>query len=68
MFYKQKLLVVRYYFSQFFDEVNYLPDTSSDAAVHKLKHHFARHGIPDVVVSDNGPQYSSEHFKLFAKK
>ena len=28
---------------------------------------FARHGIPDVIVSDNGPQYSSHEFGEFAK-
>ena len=27
-----------------------------------MKTHFARHGIPDQVVSDNGPQYTSHHF------
>ena len=32
----------------------------------KLKAHFARHGSPDVVVSDNGPQYTSTRFKQFA--
>ena len=28
---------------------------------------FARHGIPEVVVSDNGPQYSSEAYAEFAR-
>ena len=28
---------------------------------------FARHGIPDIVVSDNGPQYSSHEFRKFAQ-
>ena len=26
-----------------------------------------RHGVPEIVVSDNGPQYASEHFKHFAQ-
>lgn len=26
-----------------------------------------RHGIPDTVVSDNGPPYSSSEFKIFAE-
>ncbi|KAL0174707.1 hypothetical protein M9458_030675, partial [Cirrhinus mrigala] len=34
--------------------------------IHKLKAHFARHGIPDTVISDNEPQYSSQEFKQFS--
>ena len=34
----------------------------------KLKHHFARHGIPDTVISDNGSQYSSSEFSRFAER
>ena len=30
------------------------------------KSQFARHGIPDIVISDNGPQFSSEKFRQFA--
>jgi len=30
-----------------------------------LKSIFARHGIPEVVMSDNGPQYASEQFTKF---
>jgi len=29
---------------------------------------FARHGIPSEVISDNGPQYFSKDFSLFAKQ
>ena len=32
----------------------------------RMKSIFARHGIPEVVVSDNEPQYSYEAFKEFA--
>ena len=42
-------LVTVDYYSKFF-EVDYLPETTSDMVITKLKHHFARHGIPDVVV------------------
>ena len=59
-------LVTVDYFSQFF-QVDYLPETTSaEAIVAKMKYRFARHRIPDVV-SDSGPQYSSQHFKSFAK-
>lgn len=29
---------------------------------------FARHGIPTEVMSDNGPQFSTEYYKKFAKE
>ncbi|KAK3539520.1 hypothetical protein QTP70_009498 [Hemibagrus guttatus] len=53
------------YFSNFW-EIDRLPDTSSSTVIHKLKAHFARHGIPYTVISDNGPQYSSQEFKQFS--
>ena len=31
-----------------------------------LKFIFARHGIPEVVMSDNGPQYTASNFAQFA--
>lgn len=34
--------------------------------IEKLKAHFARHGIPDVVISDNGPQFTSQQFRKFS--
>ena len=30
-----------------------------------LKKHFARYGIPSIVMSDNGPQFVSREFELF---
>ena len=59
-------LVTVDYYSQFI-ELDYLPETNSATVITKLKHHFARHGIPDVVVSDNGPQYASSEFQCFVR-
>jgi len=53
------------YYSNFL-EVDCLRSTSSSAVIQSLNVIFARHGIPDVVVSDNGPQYSSDKFRKFA--
>lgn len=50
-----------------FSELYYLPDTRSTTVIPKLKAHFARHGITDVI-SDNGPQYSLEEFKRFSRQ
>ena len=50
------------YYSNFW-EIDRLEDTSSKTVIKKLKQHFARHGIPD-----NGPQFTSEHFKNYKRK
>ena len=50
------LLVVDYY-SRFI-EVARLNNATADEVILHTKEFFARHGIPEVVVSDNGPQYS----------
>ena len=62
---RQYLIIVDY-FSSFF-EVDKLETTDSRTVVEKLKMQFSRHGIPEIVVSDNGPQYNSCEFKTFAE-
>ena len=52
------IVTVDYYLN--FIEMDKLRDTSSRTTIKVLKTHFLRHGIPDVLVSDNGPQYVSE--------
>ena len=42
-----------------------LPSQSTNAVVQRMKTYMARYGIPDVVVTDNGPQFDSNEFKLF---
>ena len=64
-FENRNYLVLVDYYSNFI-ELDYLADTSSQTVIHKLKMHFARHGVPDYVVSDNGPQYTSSEFRRFA--
>ena len=55
------------YFSRF-PEVIKLKSTTSRRIIDALKTLFARYGIPEVVRSDNGPQYSSAEFAEFATK
>ena len=43
-----------------------LTSTTSAAVIRTLKSVFSRHGIPETVRSDNGPQYSSKEFAQFA--
>ena len=47
-------------------EIKKLKDQTSEAVIAVLKELFAQHGIPDLVISDNGPQYSKEVFRKFA--
>ena len=35
--------------------------------IEKIRSIFARHGIPEMFVSDGGPQFSSYEFKQFAQ-
>ena len=60
-------LLIADYYSKFL-EIALLHDTKSKTVISHMKSIFARQGIPEEVVSDNGPQYSSEEFKAFAEK
>ena len=60
------LITVDHY-SDFF-EVDPLPDTLATTLVGKSSVQFARHGIPEVLLSDNGPQFISAEFSSFCKK
>ena len=59
------ILLVDYY-SKFF-EVSMLNDTKSLTVIKGLRQIFARHGIPEELVSVNGPEYSSYKFQAFAR-
>ncbi|KAI4878431.1 hypothetical protein NFI96_003729 [Prochilodus magdalenae] len=62
---KTYLLVVDYY-SCYVEVVNLSLTKSTDITVH-LKSVSARHGIPEIVISDNSPQYSSSTFADFER-
>lgn len=61
------LLVVSDYYSNFI-EVENLNKATSNTVSKALKTMFARYGVPDILVSDNGPQFASEEFATFARK
>ena len=61
----KEYLVTADYYSDFF-EVDLLNASTSATVIDKLRGHFARHGIPETVVSDNGPQFSSKEFDQFS--
>ena len=58
--------VVIDYFSRY-PEVIQLKSTTSRAIIEALKSVLSRHGIPEVIMSDNGLQFASEEFAGFTK-
>ena len=66
-FENKQYLVTTDYYSNFF-EVDRMYSTTSDAVIKKLKAHIARYGVPDEMVSDNGPQFAAEEFRVFAQR
>lgn len=65
---KKDYLVVTDYFSLYPEVITIQSASSSQAIIMGLKSILARHGVPDILVSDNGPQYSSQEFRLFSKE
>ena len=58
-------VIVVDYRSKYF-EVSRLYSTTSQSVIKALKKIFVSHGIPKIVFSDNGPQYTSRDFKKFS--
>ncbi|XP_050340986.1 uncharacterized protein K02A2.6-like, partial [Bactrocera neohumeralis] len=50
-----------------FPFVTQLSSTTTDSTIHSLKSIFAIEGFPNTLVSDNGPQLTSDAFKQFCK-
>ncbi len=59
----QYLLVADYYSK--FPVLRKLDSTTSAAIINHLKSIYAEYGIPETLVTDNGPQYNSREFKSF---
>ncbi|XP_059056153.1 uncharacterized protein K02A2.6-like [Achroia grisella] len=63
---KKYFLLLVDYFSNFI-EVSPLTSINSKAVILAMKDHFSRHGIPQELVTDNGPAYASKEFKMFSE-
>ena len=46
-------------------ELHAMSSTTGQATVQQLRKIFATHGLPQMIVSDNGPQFVSKEFKKF---
>ena len=64
---KGKYLVLMDYFSKWI-ELIHMPDTTAARMIGKMKLVFASHGVPEEIVSDNGPPFDSNALKQFAKE
>lgn len=63
----QNYLVLIDYYSRYL-EIFHLPRITALVVIGKMMNVFAHHGIPEVLVTDNGRQFISSEFKEFAKK
>ena len=61
---KEYLLVVIDRYSRF-PEVDIVHSTKASAVIPKLDRMFAVHGIPDVLISDNGPPFNSTDYTRY---
>ena len=62
----ETFLVTADYYSDYF-ELDLLQDATTESVIKAPKSHFARHGIADMI-TDNGPQYSSDQFAAFTRE
>ena len=53
-------------YSNFF-EVDKVSNSTSGAVISRLRGHFTRYGIPDTLVSDSRPQFSSNTLRKFSR-
>ena len=60
---KHYLVCVDYYSDYF--EVDRIFGKKGKEVISRIKSQFARHGIPDQLISDNGPPFSSREFQEF---
>jgi len=62
---QQTLLIMVDYWSNFFEVVE-IHRKTAQAVITQFKVQCARHGIPEVLISDNGPEFDNQEFKNFS--
>ena len=56
------------YFSNYWEVKSMEHSSTAAVVINWCREQFGRHGIPDTVMSDNGPQFDCDDFRQFAKK
>ncbi|XP_055623666.1 uncharacterized protein K02A2.6-like [Toxorhynchites rutilus septentrionalis] len=49
-------------------EVKIIPDMTTDTTIDRLREYFVTYGVPSIVVSDRGVQFTSDQFQAFLKR
>ena len=62
---KEYIVLVDFYSD--FIEVKQLQENNSSSVIDFFKEQFSRYGIPDTLVTDNGPQFTSREFQKFSR-
>ena len=55
------------YWSNYFEVVE-IHKKTAQAVITQLKVQFARHGIPEVLITDNGPEFNNQEFQNFSSE
>ena len=63
---KDYLITVDYYNDYW--ELDEFADATSLTTIDSTKMHFAQYGVPDRVITDNGPQFRSQEYERFTSK
>ena len=61
------LLVIVDYYSRFY-EVEVMQSTTTEKIIDRLADTFCRHGLPNTIKLDNGPQFKSNEFREYCKQ
>ena len=60
----ESILVVIDYYSRYY-EIEVMKSTTTSKVIERLDEIFSRHGLPERLTSDNGPQFISSEFKEY---
>ena len=63
----QHYLLLLDYYSNFFELTRLGSNTRAMCVTDAMRSQFARHGSPEVLVSDNGPQFACREFRTFTQ-